>query len=275
MSKKDDPIHKLLFAREFKALKQAEKITHIRDVTIEEVQQKYKELANQYKKLLKNTVKLTNLSDTNQKKLREAKQIIEKQNNKLKSMNQEIKLKNEELTDAYHKIEFVAKTDSLTKLWNRRAIMEKLNHEKNRFHRDNLSFSIILCDVDYFKKVNDTYGHDFGDYLLSSLAEFFTQNKRPFDEVARWGGEEFIFLLPATEEEEAKVVAEDLREKIAKQEFTFENQSISITVSLGISMFKNRIRLEDCIKSADVSLYEAKRRGRNQTIAYDIDLEEV
>lgn len=259
----------LLFAREYKVFEKYKKIILNKDIiTKEELLDEYASLAKHYEKLLKNIGKMTKLGDSNQKKLKQANETIENQNRMLKASNQEIQNKNDELTKAYQKIEIIAKTDSLTKLWNRRAIIELLNQEKKQFEVSGNPFTIILCDIDHFKSVNDNYGHDYGDYLLSSLANLFIRNLREKDEVARWGGEEFLFLLPNTGANTAKILAEELRKKIEVQKFTFNFQSLSITVSFGISVCKELIKLEEYIKQTDICLYEAKRKGRNCVVVY-------
>jgi diguanylate cyclase (GGDEF)-like protein len=125
---------------------------------------------------------------------------------------------------------------------------------------------MILFDVDFFKRFNDTYGHDAGDFILKALSALVRENIRSVDMLIRYGGEEFIILSPESTLDEAFVLAERLREEVEKREFVYENSSFKITISLGVSSYREDMRPEEFIKSADRALYSAKRKGRNRTI---------
>ena len=182
-----------------------------------------------------------------------------------------LSLKNEALveksviiTEQAKKLEQLATKDCLTGLSNRRDFQEKVELEEKRFKRTQRRFSIILLDIDHFKNVNDTYGHDFGDRVLINVARTLNQGLRAQDIIARWGGEEFICLLPETDADGARHVAEKIRTKIGAQRQDRGDASVSVTVTLGICVYDGSCSIEDSIKSADTALYEGKKYGRNQ-----------
>lgn len=119
-----------------------------------------------------------------------------------------------------------------------------------------------MCDIDFFKRVNDTYGHQYGDIVLAEFANILKNSVRSEDKVARYGGEEFIILL-ATDEERSFVIVENIRKKVKK--FTFGEQSIHLTASFGLSQLKADESIESAIKRADDALYISKESGRDQT----------
>ena len=162
------------------------------------------------------------------------------------------------------KFEQMAKFDPLTHLPNRRDAMDKLEYEHRRIERNLTPVAIILCDIDFFKKVNDLHGHAGGDKILVDLANLFKRIIRKQDTVSRWGGEEFLFVLPQTNSTQALVVANKIRNNLAKTQFEYEKQSIDLTVSMGISEVNAKITIEEAIKQADEFLYQAKKNGRNQ-----------
>lgn len=157
-----------------------------------------------------------------------------------------------------------AMQDSLTKIPNRRGITDYIKHECERAKRSGKPLSFLLCDIDYFKSVNDNYGHDAGDYLLEQISMLFKKNIRKQDKVARWGGEEFLFLLPETTADEAFILAEKLRIKLSQTSFKFKKHSFSVTMSIGVEMLRGS-NFDKAISHADKALYEAKKAGRNNT----------
>jgi len=161
------------------------------------------------------------------------------------------------------KFEHQAKYDMLSDLFNRRGMIEKLEDEYNRIKRTNMAASVILCDIDNFKYVNDQYGHDKGDEIIQKIASIFSSNLRAHDTVARWGGEEFLFLLPTTNIKQAEILANKLRNKI--EEFRFENKKgkFNVTVSMGLHELTANESINYVITKADHNLYRAKANGRN------------
>jgi len=161
----------------------------------------------------------------------------------------------------------LANTDELTGLANRRRMTDVLYQEVSRTRKKHSTFSIIIFDIDHFKKVNDEHGHDGGDAVLRSVPDIVRKVLRTPDICARWGGEEFLVLLPETNLEGARRVAERLL--IAFEEYRLQHNDtvMSVTISLGVSEFRKAKNLEDCIKQADKNLYSAKSAGRNCVIA--------
>jgi diguanylate cyclase (GGDEF)-like protein len=154
-------------------------------------------------------------------------------------------------------------TDSLTKLFNRRHVEIEFEREYKRAKRYNNDLSIAIVDIDFFKKVNDTYGHLCGDYVLKECAYLILQNFRQTDYVFRLGGEEFAIILTETPQKSANIPLERLRKKIENYKFKFNGEVLKITVSIGVS---SNTQFEDCMEmldDADKALYNAKNSGRN------------
>lgn len=152
-------------------------------------------------------------------------------------------------------------TDRLTGALNRMAIETIMNAEYERAKRNKKPISIILFDIDFFKKINDTYGHNAGDYVLKKIVEIVKKNIRKSDYLIRWGGEEFLILLPETDIESAIKVAEKLRTLVENYQFKDIGK---VTISLGVAQIKTGEKLDHAIKRADEALYLAKNRGRNR-----------
>lgn len=168
---------------------------------------------------------------------------------------------------AEEQLAMAARADPLTGLMNRRAMLEQLEYQAARFQRNGTPFTLILADLDHFKSINDTYGHDAGDQALIEIAEQLKKGLRSQDLVARWGGEEFLILLPDTDLEGGLVAAEDLRECISAHALTLERETLRLTLSLGVSAYCAEQPLNACIKAADTALYQAKVQGRNRVVA--------
>lgn len=162
-----------------------------------------------------------------------------------------------------------ASHDPLTKVLNRRALENIVNSEHARSLRSNVSMSVIMLDIDHFKRINDQYGHCVGDEVLVDLASLLIKNTRQYDSIARVGGEEFIILLPNTTLDQAKVIAENLRLKISKHKFKInDKEKLTVTASFGATecdLVKDGwLKI---LQRADNGLYQAKAAGRNQVIA--------
>ncbi|MBU0990969.1 MAG: diguanylate cyclase [Proteobacteria bacterium] len=172
-----------------------------------------------------------------------------------------------ELQAAYEKIKVMAHTDPLTGLPNRRYMMDKIRHELARTRRTSSPFALVLGDIDHFKLFNDNYGHDCGDALLMELSRLLSGMLREQDQMARWGGEEFLFLFPDTAGKGALNVAEKIRNQIEKWNFSFNGQDLSITMTMGVSMFDDpKKEIDHYLKKADQALYEGKKHGRNRVV---------
>jgi diguanylate cyclase (GGDEF)-like protein len=172
---------------------------------------------------------------------------------------------------AEEQLALAARADPLTGLMNRRAMLEQLEYQTARFQRNGTPFSLILADLDHFKSINDTFGHDGGDQALVEIAAQLRQDLRAQDLVARWGGEEFLILLPDTDLEGGLVVAEDLREGVAAHSLDIGDQTLRLTLSLGVAGYSADLSFNDCIKAADSALYRAKVQGRNRVVAAPLD----
>lgn len=164
----------------------------------------------------------------------------------------------------YNQLQDYANTDGLTQVHNRIYFQKRLSEELNQAKKEGYDVSVIMYDIDYFKKFNDKYGHLFGDIVLKSLASLVKNSIRKNDIVARFGGEEFIIMLPHTNAEGAYEKAEYLRQKISNFIIKDNEHSASVTVSMGVSSFPEIADTEELLlKSADAALYQAKGRGRN------------
>ena len=164
------------------------------------------------------------------------------------------------------KMEWDSKTDPLTGLYNRRYITERIENEFISYKRSKKKFSLIMADIDFFKEINDTYGHDCGDRVLKVVSKGLQDAGREQDVISRWGGEEFLLLLPETEIEGARILADRIREIIEEQIIEYNGVQVSITMTFGVAVNEDYEIIEDTIKKADNALYEGKNRGRNCVI---------
>ncbi|MEX2474089.1 GGDEF domain-containing protein [Marinobacter sp.] len=169
-----------------------------------------------------------------------------------------------ELVELARTHEQAARTDELTALANRRDMQYRLNAEFSRYQRAGHHFSIVLIDLDLFKTINDRFGHDAGDEVLKAFAELMQRVIRETDIAARWGGEEFLVLLPDTSLLQALVLAERLRAEVARTEFVFHDQRLPVSISAGVCSIAKSGSINDLLKQADTHLYSAKEAGRNR-----------
>lgn len=165
------------------------------------------------------------------------------------------------------KFEDLSRTDPLTGLLNRRAILGCLEDEAVRATRHQTAFSLLLVDIDRFKQVNDDHGHEAGDLVLKELSRDLVESLREVDRVGRWGGEEFLCLLPDTEEAGAEVVAEKIRRRIEDRTYLFGMTPLRCTVTLGVATHRGDSGFEETLRKADRALYDGKRTGRNRVMA--------
>jgi diguanylate cyclase (GGDEF)-like protein len=158
--------------------------------------------------------------------------------------------------------------DGLTKAHNRRYLFQEIDRELQREGRPGRPLALVMFDLDHFKKVNDTHGHMAGDHVLREIASLTRQHVRPGDVFARYGGEEFALLLPGKDLQGAAALAETIRAEVAAHVFTFEERTISMTISAGVAQANEDTRIADeLIRSADQKLYDAKRGGRNRVLS--------
>lgn len=168
-----------------------------------------------------------------------------------------------------------ATLDALTGFYNRRQMEERIKQETSSAKRKKTPLCAIMIDIDYFKSVNDTYGHAAGDYILKTTSKIIRSQLREYDIASRYGGEEFAIILPYTKEEEAIMVAERLRKAVESKVINIESvntknstKTIQVTISLGIYKFKENDNPQDLLMNADKALYEAKESGRNKVVVY-------
>jgi len=160
-------------------------------------------------------------------------------------------------------------TDPLTSLPNRRAMLERLEQAAAAASRDGPGFAVAMIDIDHFKRVNDTFGHAVGDAALRTLARILMAMRREHDFVARWGGEEFLLLLPGNDAADARAFCESLRAAIEGARIEHNDRRITVSVSIGIAQHERMLSYEDTIRDADRALYAAKSYGRNNVVFAD------
>ena len=183
-------------------------------------------------------------------------------------LEQEVKERTKDLEEVNKKLELISKTDELTGLPNRREMNENIANEMGRSARTHKPFCFIFIDIDHFKNINDTYGHACGDIILKSVAQTIRGLLRKYDVFARYGGEEFLTLLPETDLEGARVVAERFRRQIEKMTVRYADFTIKITITLGVAKFDERLGADRSIQMADKALYQGKEGGRNRVIVW-------
>ncbi len=179
---------------------------------------------------------------------------------------QNIESESQKTKDMLEEERYRATHDSLTGLPNREAYNERAFHELQRFMRYCRPLTLAVCDVDHFKKINDSYGHQAGDKVLKLIAKLISTRLRKVDFVARYGGEEFVILMPETPAPDALGVLDKIRAVIAKTPFKFKAQPVNITISFGLACFSPEDSVEDVFERADKALYKAKNQGRNQCV---------
>jgi diguanylate cyclase (GGDEF)-like protein len=171
-----------------------------------------------------------------------------------------------QLANMNRSLDLATRIDPMTGLANRRAIMEMIEQEFSRASRHQRYASIIMADLDYFKKVNDTHGFNTGDDVLVEVSRVLRGCLRNEDICSRWGGEEFLVLLPETQLDGALAVANKIRESVAMTEFKVNRPGIHLTISLGVCEYKPEQNIFEAISRADQALFQAKRGGRNRAM---------
>lgn len=161
----------------------------------------------------------------------------------------------------------VASTDPLTKVWNRFRMLEHVEKCLKRYRKGEMQFmSVAIGDIDFFKRVNDTYGHECGDEVLRSLAHLFDMETRGIGAVARWGGEEFLFLFENMNGDEARTALSGIQTKLNRLDIPYEGQSHHVTMTFGLTEYDFNLSLDQNIKLADDKLYKGKERGRDRIV---------
>lgn len=171
--------------------------------------------------------------------------------------------RNKELSDLSKINGRLARIDDLTQLYNRRFMMEQLNTELERFHRTQRPFCVVMADLDYFKTINDQYGHLCGDHVLKNISTKLQETLRATDVVGRYGGEEFFFILPETGLNEAGSMCDRIRGNIADNKIPQITPLLKVTISMGLAQSVTSDTAQSLLSRADTALYEAKDAGRN------------
>lgn len=204
-----------------------------------------------------------NSQESDRTRFEQSQKQIRELNKRLKDMEDESELLKESVVQSRE----LALKDALTGIWNRQALDEDLEKEFIRWQRYQKPLSLVVWDIDFFKRVNDTYGHAAGDKVLKTIARLFKQETRDADFIARFGGEEFVGIFPETRLEDALSLANKIRKKIQSSKFHYEHKPVPITASAGLATFRPNDTIEDVFKRADAALYRAKESGRNRCIA--------
>ena len=205
---------------------------------------------------------------------------LEKNRSKVEQLRQFFDLtescEGKKIIEELERLEELSLTDFLTGLYNTRYFSARLAEELERAKRHQAHLSLIFCDIDYFKKVNDRYGHQFGDYVLKEIGQLLISRVddikiiarlRKSDVVARYGGEEFVVILPETAKVNALEVAERMRQAIAAHSFQCQGSRVSVTMSFGVAEYPDdSADCDDLIKRADLAMYQAKKDGRNRVV---------
>jgi len=179
----------------------------------------------------------------------------------MEEMNKKLNLANEDLKK-------LSRHDALTGLYNRRVLEYVLEKESNRSQRTKRGFGIAIADIDNFKHVNDTYGHDCGDMVLKELSAVFLKGIRSTDTMGRWGGEEFLFIFPETTCQGAMIVIERIRSRVESLKLEYNGQPIKVSTTIGLSYHHGDTDSSVMINEADKALYKGKHTGKNQVLCY-------
>jgi diguanylate cyclase (GGDEF)-like protein len=192
---------------------------------------------------------------------------------RIKRLQEELEERERQLLEANTRLRHMSQTDGLTGVDNRRHLEERLDEMFEHAKRLEEPFACVMCDLDRFKAVNDTHGHQAGDAVLKQFARILRNEMREIDHVGRYGGEEFMMLLPGTVLDAALIFAERVRKQVESHTFTFDGGSIQRTASFGVSAWPHpRINDTDAlVRSADDALYVAKETGRNRVVRFDSD----
>ena len=165
------------------------------------------------------------------------------------------------------KLQKIASVDALTGLWNRRSMWEYIRAVEYDYEIGNAGFvSIAIADIDFFKRINDTYGHDAGDEVLKAVAGLFMDKMKPYGRVCRWGGEEFLFVFYGRNGDAAYDALQEIYDEIHRLTVSYENEEIRITVTFGLEEYDKNDGMEMAIRRADEKLYQGKETGRDKIV---------
>lgn len=181
-------------------------------------------------------------------------------------LEQQLAARTAELEEASTRLEQLAQVDPLTGLLTRRGFIEQADAEIRRVFRTDRTFSLVLVDVDDFRRCNDRFGHACGDQVLQQAAALLGERARDVDRLARWGGDEFVILLPETDTDGAVALAEQLRDTVARAPFDYRGHPLEITMTFGVSSYRRGEALDNCVARADTALTQGRKRGPNRVM---------
>lgn len=240
------------------------KVIKIRIVTMNEVYENevyIKENDKYLHDLLNINFKLEELVGERTVELIEKNKLLKEEKNKLNEANFQ-------LTNLNKKLEILSRQDPLTKLPNRRELLDKFRNEIHNLKLKRKSITIIIADIDHFKKINDLYGHACGDYVLVEVPKIFRKVLREDGVISRYGGEEYVILLPDADINYSEFIAEELRVTLEKTLLNYNGNEFKVTASFGVYNFDDELNFINCIEKADIALYDAKNSGRNKVVVY-------
>lgn len=231
------------------------------------------ELFDEYREHRVQLERLASISDGYQSIMRDRNHtLIERYDKQLRHMQKLVRISDryqQNLQEVNEARRIASLYDSLTNLPNRRFLIESLQHETAAVERGRKPFSLAIFDVDYFKTINDDWGHEAGDTALVAVAETVTHSLRAYDVCARWGGEEFLILLPETTGAKALEIAERLRMQINELSLPNLPETRKITISIGVAAHESKTDFDQTLKRADDALFQAKREGRNRAALWN------
>lgn len=190
-------------------------------------------------------------------------------NSSLKKEKDEFQVSNQTINEELGKVQSLANKDSLTGLLNRRGIFERMEEEFSRFMRQDFQMIIIMADIDYFKSVNDNYGHEVGDEVLLHMTAVLQKSIRREDIVGRLGGDEFLLILPYANLEDGMKVSEGIQKELAQSPFVHRDVTIHVSVSIGITEALEDDDLKSALKRTDIAMYQSKRSGRDKITVFE------
>lgn len=260
-----------LFENEKQIIKYAEELVSEPDADHEEIKDCLVEVIDAFSRSYREQKCLIRVSDRQQDHLREVKEellaktlLLERQAVDLKVLNEDLAAEVAIRKKAEEELRILASTDALTGVNNRRKLMEVLEGEIRRAKRKNWDLSLMVLDIDHFKRVNDTYGHVVGDQVLCHFVTAIKDSIRDIDVVGRIGGEEFVVLLPEIPIEQGVIVAERVRATVEGRAVVLPQDTLNITVSIGIAEMQTGELSKHLLIRADKAMYSAKEKGRNR-----------